>query len=397
MEAVSMTETEDVSRYLEPSEYIDSDSKEVRAFTSRALEGAENVSDTQRAILLFDAVRDGIRYNPFKFDTELEPYKASAIANRESAFCVPKAILLTACLRASGIPAAIGFADVRNHLTSPKLMELMQSDLFVYHGYVQLWVDGKTFKVTPAFNKELCERFGVKPLEFDGTSDALFHEFNTKNQRHMEYVKDHGIFQDPPMVDIFEAFLKAYPKLAAMQNRRTSDTRKLDFKDKFSEPAAKTMVGSFDQENIYLEDFEPGKVFTFDAGSISREEIMSFAREWDPQRLHLDEEYATSMQGGLIASGFQSMLYIMRPIMVRMMANLDNIGGFGMDNLRWVRPVRPDENLTVRIEITEVRESRSRPDVSVISYHIEAFNPDKELVFKTDTGALIRQIKDVRS
>ncbi len=385
---------EDVSRYLKPGTYTDSDSDEVRAFTKSALEGAENLSDTQRAVLLFNAVRDGISYNPYVLDMEPELYKASSIIGREAVFCVPKAILLTACLRAAGIPAAIGFADVRNHLTSKKLFDLMQTDLFVYHGYVQLWVDGKTFKVTPAFNKELCERFGVKPLEFDGTSDALFHEFDLKNQRHMEYVKDHGVFHDPSAKELIEIFKNAYPMLVELRSRTNPGEIKLEPDDKFGVPAPKASSDTSELENIYFEDFEPGKVFTVDAGSISREDMISFAREWDPQRLHLDEEYATSALGSLVASGLQSMLYIMRPIMVQMMANLNNIGGFGLDNLRWVKPVRPDENLTVRIEITEVRVSRSRPDVSVISYHIDAFNPDKELVFKADTGALIRQRKE---
>jgi transglutaminase-like putative cysteine protease len=109
-------------------------------------------------------------------------YRASEILKMPSAFCVPKAILLAAAMRAAGIPAVIGFADVRNHLNSAKLTELMGTDLFIYHGYVALWLDGNMFKVTPAFNMELCERFGVRPLIFDGTADALFHEFDAAAQ-----------------------------------------------------------------------------------------------------------------------------------------------------------------------------------------------------------------------
>jgi len=395
LEAVSISE--DVSRYLKPGYYIDSDSEEVRAFTARALEGAENASDTQRAILLFNAVRDGIRYDPFNFDTETESYKASLIANRDSAYCVPKAILLTAGLRAAGIPAAIGFADVRNHLTTPKLMELMGSDLFIYHGYVQIWVDGNSFKVTPAFNMELCERFGVKPLEFDGTADALFHEYNASNQRHMEYVNDHGVFEDPPVKEFLRDFFKAYPKLIEMQSQVNPEDAKRDPDDKFSETAPESSIVVSGQKNLYFEDFEPGKVFVFDAGSISRDEMKSFAGEWDPQPLHLDEEYASSVHGSLIAPGILTMLYIMRPIVLRMISNLDNIGGFGFDNLRWLKPVRPDENLTVHVEITEIRASRNKPDMSILSYTVHSYNPDNELVFKADTGALIRHRKDKQS
>jgi transglutaminase-like putative cysteine protease len=120
---------------------------------------------------------------------------------------------LTAALRAAGIPAAVGFADVRNHLNSPKLADLMGTDLFIYHGYVALWLDGNLFKVTPAFNTELCERFGVRQLIFDGKSDALFHEFDTNSQRHMEYVRDRGWFADPPIGQLLREFRVTYPKL----------------------------------------------------------------------------------------------------------------------------------------------------------------------------------------
>src|SRR5690606_9370767 len=121
--------------YLQPSTYIDSDSPAVRRFTATALEGLESASPTERSIRLFDAVRDGLRYDPYNIPVTAKAYRASAVAGQESAFCVPKAILLTACLRAAGIPAAVGFADVRNHLNSPKLAEMMQTDLFIYHGY----------------------------------------------------------------------------------------------------------------------------------------------------------------------------------------------------------------------------------------------------------------------
>lgn len=199
--------------YLAPSAFVDSDAPAVRDFTARALEGLENASPTEKAIRLFDAVRDDIRYNPFHIGTTPDEYRASYVATQPSAYCVPKAILLTAALRAAGIPAAVGFADVKNHLNSPKLAELMGTDLFIYHGYVTLWLDDKPIKVTPAFNTELCERFGVKQLVFDGKNDALFHEFDVKNNRHMEYVNDRGHFADPPIDTLLADFYATYPKL----------------------------------------------------------------------------------------------------------------------------------------------------------------------------------------
>jgi transglutaminase-like putative cysteine protease len=202
-----------VSAFLAPTEFVDSNSPEIREFASRNLKGARDLSETGKAIRLFDAVRDEIRYNPFDIGTAANDYRASRIAGKPSNYCVPKAILLTAALRAVGIPAAVGFADVRNHLNSPKLAELMETDLFIYHGYVALWLDGRQFKVTPAFNSEMCERFGVRQLIFDGKSDALFHEFDTNSHRHMEYVNDRGWFADPPIEQLLQEFRATYPKL----------------------------------------------------------------------------------------------------------------------------------------------------------------------------------------
>lgn len=199
--------------FQQSGEFVDSNSDAVRAFTARALRGAETSSAREKAIRLFDAVRDDIRYNPFNFSTRPEEYRASYVAVQPTAYCVPKAILLTAALRAAGIPAAVGFADVRNHLNSPKLAALMETDLFVYHGYSALWLDGRMIKVTPAFNSELCARFGVKPLVFDGEHDALFHEFDTRNNRHMEYVKDRGWFAEPPIDTLLAEMEVTYPKL----------------------------------------------------------------------------------------------------------------------------------------------------------------------------------------
>lgn len=199
--------------YLKPTAFVDSDSAPVREFAASALRGFENASPTEKAIRLFDAVRDRIKYDPFTLGVTPHDYRASTVAQRPSNYCVPKAILLAAVLRATGIPAAPGFADVKNHLNSAKLSDLMGTDLFIYHGYVALWLDGKMFKVTPAFNTELCQRFGVRELIFDGKSDALFHEFDTQNRRHMEYVNDRGWFVDPPIDQLLSDMHATYPKL----------------------------------------------------------------------------------------------------------------------------------------------------------------------------------------
>jgi transglutaminase-like putative cysteine protease len=211
-----------LAEFLAPTHYVDCDSPAIGEFVSRVIGDKQDRSATEKAILLFDAVRDRIRYDPYAVSFAEADYRASAIVKKPSAFCVPKAIVLTAVLRAAGIPAAVGFADVRNHLNSAKLKEVMGTDLFIYHGYVALWLDGKMFKVTPAFNMELCERFGVRPLIFDGTADALFHEFDTSNHRHMEYVNDRGWFADAPIAKLLEDFRVTYPGLATLNPRGLS-------------------------------------------------------------------------------------------------------------------------------------------------------------------------------
>jgi transglutaminase-like putative cysteine protease len=220
-EGKTMTTDAHPPEFLQSTPFVDSDSPEVHEFVSRALDGP-GLSATEKAIGLFNAVRDQIKYDPFHVGLAEDDYRASRIAGRASNFCVPKAILLTAALRAAGIPAAVGFADVKNHLNSPKLADLMGTDLFIYHGYVALWLKGRMFKVTPAFNTELCQRFGVRELIFDGEHDALFHEFDTRDHRHMEYVNDRGWFADPPIAQLLREFRASYPKLVALSASRDS-------------------------------------------------------------------------------------------------------------------------------------------------------------------------------
>ena len=168
---------------------------------------------------LFYLVRDGIRYDPYSITTDPGDYRASTVLAQPAAYCIPKAVALTALARAAGIPARLGFADVRNHLASGKLLARLGTDLFVYHGFTEFWLGGRWVKATPAFNIELCERFGVQPLEFDGRTDALFHEFSAEGRRHMEYVAQRGSFADLPLAEIMAAFADRYGDMAAGAGR----------------------------------------------------------------------------------------------------------------------------------------------------------------------------------
>jgi transglutaminase-like putative cysteine protease len=196
--------------YLQPTPFLDCDTGSVRRFARDATNGATSTLET--AVRLFYAVRDSVRYDPFAISQLPDGYVASRVLAAGHAFCIPKAILLAAAARELGIPAAIGLSDVVNHLTTDKLKARMGGQtLFIHHGYALLHVDGKWVKAAPAFNIELCRRFHVQPTEFDGRSDALFQEYDALERRHMEYVRDSGVWSDFPFEKVIGDFRAQYP------------------------------------------------------------------------------------------------------------------------------------------------------------------------------------------
>jgi transglutaminase-like putative cysteine protease len=194
--------------YLAPTAIIDSDHPSIRDCAKGIVRGS--TEPIEMAVKLYLAVRDGILYDPYSPFYLPEHYRASYVLKRGKSFCIPKASLLCALGRACGIPSRIGLADVRNHLATKQLVEFMGSDLFVYHGFAEFYLEGKWVKATPAFNKELCERHHVPPLEFNGREDSMFQAYNLQNQRFMEYVVLHGVYADIPVNQIVSAWEKAY-------------------------------------------------------------------------------------------------------------------------------------------------------------------------------------------
>lgn len=126
-----------------------------------------------------------------------------------------KAVALSALARAAGIPARLGFADVRNHLQTPRLRALMGTDLFVGHGYSVLCIDDAWVKASPAFHRELCERHGVPPLVFDGPSDALLHAFDGEGRAYMRYERDRGTYDDLPLEWLLTTYSQTYRSFAS--------------------------------------------------------------------------------------------------------------------------------------------------------------------------------------
>ena len=192
---------------LRATALIDSDHPEVVAFARAHDPGG---SDRERAVALYLAVRDRIRYDPYRIDLSEDGMRASTALRQGHGWCVPKAALLAAVCRATGLHARLGYADVRNHLSTERLRQTMQTDVFIWHGYTDLWLDGHWVKATPAFNIELCDKFGLLPLDFDGEHDSIYHPFDKSGHRHMEYVAQRGTFNDLPLAQITADFRCVY-------------------------------------------------------------------------------------------------------------------------------------------------------------------------------------------
>jgi len=175
--------------YLAPAEFVDSDHPAIISF-ARETAGSTG-TDLERVLRLFHAIRDGIRYDPYMPMSEKQSFRASD------------------CLMI-GVPARCGYADVRNHLATRKLLESMGTDVFFWHSFSDLYLEGKWVKATPAFNRSLCDKFGLKPLEFDGRSDSLFHEFDRAGNKHMEYIRFRGTYADVPYAEIIATFVEEY-------------------------------------------------------------------------------------------------------------------------------------------------------------------------------------------
>jgi transglutaminase-like putative cysteine protease len=198
--------------------FIDSHHPAIRSFAQDTISGTTGERD--RAVKLYYLVRDQIRYDPYVDYNSPSTFRASDVLAAGRGFCVGKAVLLAACARAVGIPARLGFADVRNHMTSPRLKELLQTDVFRWHAYTDLQINGRWVKATPAFDGGLCARLRTSPLDFDGQHDSLFQPVDAAGQRRMEYIRDRGVFEDVPFAAILRDFKVHYPAL--LQGRRLS-------------------------------------------------------------------------------------------------------------------------------------------------------------------------------
>ncbi len=196
---------------LQSTSTIDCQHPLVVEFASRVCAGLTEATDMAKALYL--AVRDEFRYDPYKIDLTDAGMTASRVLTDGHGWCVTKSTLLASACRARGIPSRVGYADVRNHLSTERLRSIIGAEDYVWHGYTSILLEGHWRKATPAFNRSLCSKLGLEPLEFDGCSDSLYQEFDGQGRRHLEYVLQRGEFDDVPVAEIRAAFLKHYPRL----------------------------------------------------------------------------------------------------------------------------------------------------------------------------------------
>lgn len=189
---------------------VDADHPQVIAFAHDAAGAAQ--APRERAVALYYAVRDRFRYDPYSIRLTVEGLRASSVIEAGRGWCVTKAALLAAACRTLGIPALLGYADVRNHLSTERLRRTLNTDVFYWHGYTSILIDGHWVKATPAFNIELCEKFRLRPLDFDGREDSIYHPFDLDGNRHMEYLAFRGEFDEIPLAAMRATFAEHYPR-----------------------------------------------------------------------------------------------------------------------------------------------------------------------------------------
>jgi acyl dehydratase len=143
---------------------------------------------------------------------------------------------------------------------------------------------------------------------------------------------------------------------------------------------------------LHLDDFAPGQVYRLGRRTVTRDEIVAFARDWDPQPFHLDEQAAAaSIYGGLIASGWHTACVFMRLFADGLLNRAAAMGSPGIDELRWLKPVRPGDTLDARLEVLEVRPSRSKPDRGLVRLRSVLTNQREEEVLSFIGNVMFRR------
>ncbi|WP_115462197.1 transglutaminase-like domain-containing protein [Winogradskyella aurantiaca] len=197
--------------YLKATYFLDFESDHIQKVISDL--NNNSLTTQQKAIDTYKKVRDGWRYDPYSISLAKDNYKASTIAQRNFGNCVEKSVLLVACLRGLGIPARLHLGKVKNHIAVERLTEKFGSNELTPHGMVNVQLNDAWLKCSPAFNADLCARFNVDPLEFDGVSNSFLQQYNSEGSLFMEYTEDYGHFEDVPVEFMKDNVIEHYPHI----------------------------------------------------------------------------------------------------------------------------------------------------------------------------------------
>jgi acyl dehydratase len=140
---------------------------------------------------------------------------------------------------------------------------------------------------------------------------------------------------------------------------------------------------------LYFEDFKPGTVREYGPRLVTREEIVAFAAEFDPQPMHLDETAASAtMLGGLAASGWHTCCLMMRMLADNVVVNSSSMGAPGVDEVRWLKPLRPGTRIRLRFAVLDTRVSKSRPDTGFVKTRCEVIDEEGEPLMTLETSLM---------
>ena len=197
-----------LEEYLKPTPAVDSGARSIKEKAQELTIGQVKITDKAKSLFYF--VRDHIKYSSSSPRYLFEHFRASNTLNKGDGYCVQTAILLAALARAIGIPARLGYVDVINHFPVGKMAEMMGTNVFIYNGYSELYIEGKWIKANPSLDLKTCQEHRIIPVEFDGTRDAMLHSHNQDGELHIEIIRDHGHYLDMPFDEVKEALEQTY-------------------------------------------------------------------------------------------------------------------------------------------------------------------------------------------
>lgn len=181
----------------------------VQDFVARAI-GPDTLSDKDKAVRIYYAVRDDIFYEVFGTDISGDGLAASSIITSKRGFCLHKSICFVAACRAAGLAARLLVDKVKNHVTTQELSALVGGQEFL-HWFAEVRVDNVWLKVSPTFNKQMCQLFGMRALDFDGQSHSINQHYGA--EVFMEYMGEPASFADPSHEELLEYIEAHHPRM----------------------------------------------------------------------------------------------------------------------------------------------------------------------------------------